>query len=59
MHATNKNQSLHFLTPPKLQPVDKIMSDHSGNDVATLRELAIALAHDAIFDQEELIKKTA
>jgi len=37
-----------FLTPPKL-PFDKVMSDYPGNDVATLRELAVALEHDAIF----------
>ena len=45
-----------FLTPPKLQPVEKVMGDHPGNDVATLRELAIALACDAVFGRQELIK---
>ena len=38
-----------FSTPPKLQPVEKVMSEHPGNDVATIRELAIALARDAVF----------
>ena len=47
-----------FSTPPKLQPVEKVMSDHPGNDVATLRELAIALAPNAVFGREELIKKS-
>ena len=40
---------LPFSTPPKLQPVEKVMNDNPGNDVATLRELAIALARDAVF----------
>ena len=48
---------LPFSTPPKLQPVEKVMNDHPGNDVATLRELAIALVRDAVFGREELIKK--
>ena len=38
-----------FSTPPKLQPVEKVMNDHPRNDVATLRELAIVLACDAVF----------
>ena len=32
------------------------MNDHPGTDVATLRELAKALARDAIFGRDELIK---
>ena len=40
---------LPFSTPPKLQPVEEVMNDHPGNDVATLRELAIALPCDAVF----------
>ena len=32
------------------------MNDQTGNDVATLRELVIALARDAVFGREELIK---
>ena len=34
------------------------MNDHPGNDIATLRELAIALAHDVVFGQEKLIKNS-
>ena len=49
---------LPFSTPPKLQPVEKVMNDHPGNDVATLRELSIALARDAVFGREELIKNS-
>ena len=47
-----------FVTPPKLKPVEKVMNDHTGNDVAILRELAIALARDAVFGREELIKNS-
>ena len=49
---------LPFSTLPKLEPVEKVMNDHPGNDVATLRELAIALARDAVFGREELIKNS-
>ena len=42
-----------FPTSPKLQPVGKVMGDQPGNDVATLRDLAIAFARDADFGQEE------
>ena len=47
---------LPFSTAPKLQPIEKVLNDHPGNDVAKLRELAIALARDAIFGKDELIQ---
>ena len=34
------------------------MNDYTGNDIATLRELTIALARDAVFGREELIKNS-
>ena len=43
------------MTPPILKPVEKVMNDQTGNDVATLREVVIALARDAVFGREELI----
>jgi len=45
-----------FETPPKLQPVEKIMKDIPGGDVASLRMLTTALAREAIFGREELAK---
>ena len=47
-----------FPTPPKLRPVEKILSEIPGKDVASLRLLAVALARDAIFGREELAKKS-
>lgn len=46
----------HFSTPPKLQSVQHVMNDHPGTDVQHLRDLAIALARDAIFGKDELMK---
>ena len=34
------------------------MHDHPGNHVAKLRELATALARDAIFDKDKLIRSS-
>ena len=34
------------------------MNDHSGMDIQHLRELAIALAKDAIFGKEQLMKSS-
>ena len=45
-----------FNTPPKLLPVEQVMRDHPGIDVARLRKLTFALAWDAIFGREELAR---
>ena len=58
MQPTDSTSTAFFNSIPKLQPVEKVMNDHPGNDVATLRELAIALACDAVFGREELIKNS-
>ena len=47
-----------FSTPPKLFPVEQVMNDHPGTDVNSLRELAKALARDAIFGRDKLIKSS-
>ena len=47
-----------FSTPPKLVPVEEVMKDHPGSDVSTLRKLATALAREAIFGKEEMIKSS-
>ena len=57
MQPTDSTSTV-FLTPPKLQPVEKVMNDHRGNDIATLKELAIALVRDVVFGREELIKNS-
>ena len=46
------------MTSPKLKPVEKVINDYTGNVVTILRELAIALARDAVFGREELIKNS-
>ena len=47
-----------FATPPKLQPVEQVMNNYSGCDVASLRTLTTALARDAIFGREELSRSS-
>ena len=42
----------------KLQFVEKVMYEHPGSDVAKHSELAIALAQDAIFNKDELIRSS-
>jgi len=44
-----------FSTPPILKLVQDVMNDRPGTDVQRLRELAIALAKDAIIGKKELI----
>ena len=46
-----------FDTPPKLLPVERVMMDYPGTDVASLRRLTTALARDAIFGREALSKQ--
>ena len=46
----------HFSTPPKLRSVQDVMNDRPGTDVQRLRELAIALARDAVFGKDQLVK---
>ena len=45
-----------FQTPPKLQPVEQVMKNHTGTDTASLRILTTALAKDAIFGHDDLLK---
>ena len=45
-----------FQTPPKLQPVEQVMKNHPGTNTASLRILTTALAKDAIFGRDDLIK---
>ena len=47
-----------FSTPPKLRTVEEVMANYSGSDAASLRKLTTALAREAIFGREELIKKS-
>lgn len=47
-----------FSTPPKLQSVEQVMNNYSGTDVASLRNLATALAREAIFGRDQLAKKS-
>ena len=43
-----------FSTPQKLVPVEQVMKECPGVDMAALRKLAGALARDAIFGKDEL-----
>ena len=43
-----------FSTPPKLSPMEIVMKNNPGTDIASLRVLTTALARDAIFGREEL-----
>lgn len=45
-----------FPTPPKLTPVEQVMQNNPGSDVASLRNLTTSLAKEAIFGREELAK---
>ena len=45
-----------FVTSPKLQTVEQVMSNYTGNDVASLRLITTALARDAIFGRDALSK---
>ena len=45
-----------FTTPPKLLPVDEVMQDYPGNDIFTLQRLTTALARDAIFGKQALVR---
>ena len=47
-----------FDTPPKLLPVERVMMDYPGTDVASLRWLTTALAWDAIFGREALCRSS-
>ena len=43
-----------FPSPAKLIPVSEVLKEHPGSDVASLRDLTIALARDSIFGRDEL-----
>jgi hypothetical protein len=45
-----------FQTPPKLKPIEQVLKDIPGTDMASLRMLAVALARDAVFGKEEWAK---
>ena len=47
-----------FHTPPKLRPVEEVMGNNTGTDVASLRQLTTALAREAIFGREEMARKS-
>ena len=47
-----------FATPPKLQPIEQVMRNNPGSNVASLRSLTTALARDAIFGREELARSS-
>ena len=54
--AVNNIPSPPFATPPKLQPVEQVMNNNPGSDIASLRLLTTTLARDAIFGREELAR---
>ena len=39
-------------------PVEEVMKDYPESDVATLRRLTTALAHEAIFNKEEMSRSS-
>lgn len=43
-----------FPSPAKFIPVGEVLKEHPGSDVASLRDLTIALARDSIFGRDEL-----
>ena len=43
-----------FPSPAKLLPVSEVLKEHPGSDVASLRDLTVALARDSIFGRDEL-----
>ena len=45
-----------FSTPPKLRPIEEVLGDHPGSSVASLINLALSLAREAIFGKEQMIK---
>ena len=45
-----------FKTPPKLRTVEQVMHNYSGTGLAALRKLTTALAREAIFGREALVK---
>ena len=45
-----------FPTPPKLRTVEQVMNNNKGTDLTSLRRLTTALAREAIFGRDELIK---
>ena len=47
-----------FSTPPKLVPVEEVMKDYPGSDVATLQRLTTVLAREAIFGKEEMCRSS-
>ena len=47
-----------FRTPPRLQSVEQVMSNCTGTDVASLRVLTTALARDAIYGREEMVRSS-
>ena len=47
-----------FSTPPKLLPVEYVMNNNPGSDLASLRLLTTTLARDAIFGREERANKS-
>ena len=47
-----------FSTPPKLVPVEEVMKNYPGSDVAMLRRLTTALALEATFGKEEMCRSS-
>ena len=45
-----------FATPPKLLPIEHVLKDNPGNSFAALRILSTALARDAIFGRDEMVR---
>ena len=55
--AATSGPGLHKeIPPPPLKRVEHVMNNLDGTDVASLRNLATALARDAIFGKEEMVK---
>ena len=45
-----------FSTPPKLQSVEQVLKNNQGTNLPSLRTLTTALARDAIFGRDEMLK---
>ena len=47
-----------FPTPPKLKTVEAVLGENTGTDENSLRQLALALARDAVYGKDEFWKYT-
>ena len=56
--STPKDPPPPFTTLPKIKPIELVMRDNPGKDIAALRTLTTALAREAIFGRDELALKS-